>query len=198
MKPFINDKVLQEIFGADAEKVKREFLVPGPGGIYFLKLEFATQREVENHFAKLEARRAKPEAQGRVVRFDQQRDFVRGGKIRRPRIPFSAGDAGHIVIQKSRSADAGEAEGALRGLFFPATGRFLDAGSAAKTSGVEARHQHADLRRRFGHGARLRAGVDETTGPVEPGNPAHAQSDGRGIFAPGGCALFERRHAGHA
>ena len=55
VKPFINDKVLQDVFGADAGKVKREFLVPGPGGNYFLKLEFATQRQVENHFAKLEA-----------------------------------------------------------------------------------------------------------------------------------------------
>ena len=55
VKPFINDQVLKEIFGDDAEKVKREFLVPGPGGNYFLKLEFATQRQVENHFAKLEA-----------------------------------------------------------------------------------------------------------------------------------------------
>jgi 4-alpha-glucanotransferase len=55
VKPFITDKVLQEVFGADAEKVRREFLVPSPGGNYFLKLEFATQRQVENHFAKLEA-----------------------------------------------------------------------------------------------------------------------------------------------
>ena len=54
VKPFINDKVLNEIFAANAEKVKREFLVLGPGGNYFLKLEFATQRQVENHFAKLE------------------------------------------------------------------------------------------------------------------------------------------------
>jgi 4-alpha-glucanotransferase len=35
--------------------VKREFLVPNLGGNYFLKLEFATQRQVENHFTKLEA-----------------------------------------------------------------------------------------------------------------------------------------------
>jgi 4-alpha-glucanotransferase len=55
VKPFINDKVLQEIFGANAELVKRDFLVSKPGGNYFLKLEFATQRQVENHFAKLEA-----------------------------------------------------------------------------------------------------------------------------------------------
>jgi 4-alpha-glucanotransferase len=54
-KPFITDKVLQEIFGVDANLVKREFLVPQAGGNYLLKFEFATQRQVENHFAKLEA-----------------------------------------------------------------------------------------------------------------------------------------------
>jgi len=55
VKPFINDEVLQEIFGAAAEKVKRDFLVATSAGHYFLKLEFATQRQVENHFAKLDA-----------------------------------------------------------------------------------------------------------------------------------------------
>ena len=30
---------------------------------------------------------------------------------------------------------------------------------------------------------------------VEPGNPAHAQGTGPGIFPSGGCALFERGHA---
>jgi 4-alpha-glucanotransferase len=54
VKPFINDEVLREIFGANAEKVKREFLVANPHGNYFLKLEFTTQRKVENHFATLE------------------------------------------------------------------------------------------------------------------------------------------------
>ncbi len=55
VKPFINDQVLQEVFGPDARKVKGEFLVPKAGGNFFLKLEFATQRQVESHFAKLEA-----------------------------------------------------------------------------------------------------------------------------------------------
>ncbi len=55
VKPFITDKVLREMSGSAAETVKREFLVPQAGGNCFLKLEFATQRQVENHFAKLEA-----------------------------------------------------------------------------------------------------------------------------------------------
>jgi 4-alpha-glucanotransferase len=55
VKPFITEKIVSEVFGADAERAKREFLVPQSGGNYFLKLEFATQRQVENHFAKLEA-----------------------------------------------------------------------------------------------------------------------------------------------
>jgi 4-alpha-glucanotransferase len=55
VKPFITEKIASEIFGLDANLVKREFLVPQAGGNYFLKLEFATQQQVENHFAKLEA-----------------------------------------------------------------------------------------------------------------------------------------------
>src|SRR5208283_6061391 len=55
VKPFINDQVLQQVFGVDAEAVKQQFLVPSPGGYYFLKLEFATQRQLEQHFTKLQA-----------------------------------------------------------------------------------------------------------------------------------------------
>jgi 4-alpha-glucanotransferase len=55
VKPFITDKVVREIFGTAAEQVKRDFLVLNASGNFFLKLEFATQRQVENHFAKLES-----------------------------------------------------------------------------------------------------------------------------------------------
>ena len=51
-KPFITDTVLQAVFGADAEAVRREFLVSAGHGNYTLKPEFATQRQVENYFAK--------------------------------------------------------------------------------------------------------------------------------------------------
>jgi 4-alpha-glucanotransferase len=51
LKPFINDAVLTEIFGAEATAVHREFLRPDGRGGYVLKPEFATQRQVENHFA---------------------------------------------------------------------------------------------------------------------------------------------------
>jgi 4-alpha-glucanotransferase len=46
--------VLHEIFGDRSESVRREFLNPALGGTYFLKPEFATQRDVERHFAFLE------------------------------------------------------------------------------------------------------------------------------------------------
>jgi 4-alpha-glucanotransferase len=52
-KPFITDAVLAQIFGAAADAVKQKFLVASGAGRYFLKLEFATQRQVENHFATL-------------------------------------------------------------------------------------------------------------------------------------------------
>ena len=51
VRPFITDGVLGEVFGADAGDVAREFLVANGVGRYTLKPEFATQRQVENHFA---------------------------------------------------------------------------------------------------------------------------------------------------
>jgi 4-alpha-glucanotransferase len=52
-RPFINDAVLQEVFGDRAESVKRQFLLPAAPGAYLLKPQFATQRGVERHFATL-------------------------------------------------------------------------------------------------------------------------------------------------
>jgi 4-alpha-glucanotransferase len=49
-KPFITDAVLKEIFGGDADFVRREFLLPAGHGNYSLKPEFAAQRLVENYF----------------------------------------------------------------------------------------------------------------------------------------------------
>jgi len=53
-QPFISDAVLQEIFGEEADSVRREFLLAAGTGNYSLKPEFTTQRQVENHFAALE------------------------------------------------------------------------------------------------------------------------------------------------
>lgn len=53
-RPFINDNVLAEVFGDAAGMVKREFVSPTGSGNYTLKPGFATQREVERHFAARE------------------------------------------------------------------------------------------------------------------------------------------------
>ena len=60
-KPFITDAVLREYFGGEADFVRRKFLVENRAGNFSLQPEFATQRQVENHFAKLKpaARNAK-------------------------------------------------------------------------------------------------------------------------------------------
>jgi len=52
-RPFITDAVLREIFGDASETVRREFLESNSAGGFALKPEFATQRQVEAHFAKL-------------------------------------------------------------------------------------------------------------------------------------------------
>jgi 4-alpha-glucanotransferase len=53
-KPYITDAVLNDVFGGNAEKVKNDFLIPNDSGGYELELAFATQRQVEDHFATLE------------------------------------------------------------------------------------------------------------------------------------------------
>ena len=60
-KPFITDAVLQEVFGDEVDSFRGKFLTADGDGKYSLKPQFATQRQVENHFAKLKptARNAK-------------------------------------------------------------------------------------------------------------------------------------------
>jgi 4-alpha-glucanotransferase len=53
-QPYITDKVLWEVFGPIADEVKNFFLIPLGLGNYALKPEFATQRQVERHFAALD------------------------------------------------------------------------------------------------------------------------------------------------
>lgn len=52
-QPFITTAVLNDLFGAEAEDVREQFLNPIRPGQYALKPEFATQRQVAGHFAKL-------------------------------------------------------------------------------------------------------------------------------------------------
>jgi 4-alpha-glucanotransferase len=53
-RPFITDGVLVETFGGEADFIRREFLQPTGDDNWQLKPKFATQRQVENHFAALE------------------------------------------------------------------------------------------------------------------------------------------------
>jgi 4-alpha-glucanotransferase len=53
-QPYITDAVLQEVFGAERDLVKQRFLYAGGLGNYTLRPKFATQRQVEHHFAALE------------------------------------------------------------------------------------------------------------------------------------------------
>ncbi|HUJ09090.1 MAG TPA: 4-alpha-glucanotransferase [Verrucomicrobiae bacterium] len=53
-KPFITDPVLKDVFGKYSGPVKRDFLNGPRAGRYSLKPNFATQRQVEQYFAKLE------------------------------------------------------------------------------------------------------------------------------------------------
>jgi 4-alpha-glucanotransferase len=53
-RPFINDDVLNDIFGDLADMVRVSFLEPDENNNYILKPEFETQKQVEQYFAELE------------------------------------------------------------------------------------------------------------------------------------------------
>ncbi len=53
-QPFINDRVLWDLFGVESAFIKSHFLQPQQGGNYRLKPEFATQRQVEAQFNEWE------------------------------------------------------------------------------------------------------------------------------------------------
>ena len=49
-QPFINDKVLEEVFGAQSEYVRQHFVTANGKGGYALLQEFDTQRKVKALF----------------------------------------------------------------------------------------------------------------------------------------------------
>ena len=49
-RPFINDRVIERLFGIHAQFVKENFLVARSYGLYDLKSEYNTQRKVRDHF----------------------------------------------------------------------------------------------------------------------------------------------------
>ncbi|HEY4415683.1 MAG TPA: 4-alpha-glucanotransferase, partial [Verrucomicrobiae bacterium] len=70
-QPFINDAVVQDIFGDDAAFVRREFLDANGGGLYSLKPPFATQRQVAEYFAARRAAGNPSDAKGQGLAIDQ-------------------------------------------------------------------------------------------------------------------------------
>ena len=49
-RPFINDRVIERLFGIHAQYVKDNFLIPRSYGLYDLKSEFDTQKKVREYF----------------------------------------------------------------------------------------------------------------------------------------------------
>ena len=49
-RPFINDRVIERLFGIHAQFVKENFLIARSYGLYDLKAEYNTQRKVRDHF----------------------------------------------------------------------------------------------------------------------------------------------------
>ena len=50
-RPFINDRIVQRLFGIHAQYVRENYLIPRSYGLYDLRAEYDTQRKVQDHFA---------------------------------------------------------------------------------------------------------------------------------------------------
>jgi 4-alpha-glucanotransferase len=53
-RPFINDDILNEVFGDLADNIRSEFIVPNNFGGYDMELKYETQQQVEEHFATMD------------------------------------------------------------------------------------------------------------------------------------------------
>ena len=49
-QPYINDRIIERFFGIHAQYVRENFLLPKAYGLYDLKAEYRTQRQVEQYF----------------------------------------------------------------------------------------------------------------------------------------------------
>ena len=52
-RPFVDNRVIDRLFGIHSQYVRDHFLNNGKYGLYSLKPEFATQRQIQNHFEGL-------------------------------------------------------------------------------------------------------------------------------------------------
>ena len=50
-RPFINDRIIQRLFGIHAQYVRENYLIPRSYGLYDLRSEYDTQKKVQDHFA---------------------------------------------------------------------------------------------------------------------------------------------------
>lgn len=50
-QPYVNDRIVERIFGIHAQYVREHFLMPKAYGLYDLKAEYQTQQQVAQHFA---------------------------------------------------------------------------------------------------------------------------------------------------
>jgi 4-alpha-glucanotransferase len=53
-RPFINDDILNEVFGDLADNIRSEFIISNNSGGYDLELKYETQQQVEEHFATMD------------------------------------------------------------------------------------------------------------------------------------------------
>ena len=161
-RPFINDAVLQEIFGERCRK--REARIPESRRRRNLFAEAGICDATGGGKTFCDAGSNRAQRRLKEGLFDLISNVLLIEARRAAEFHFRLGMEQTASFRQLDPDNPDAAEGIVRGLFFPAAGRFLEARGDAKIARAQARDQHADLRRGPGHGAGLRAGRDEATG----------------------------------
>ncbi|WP_431216598.1 4-alpha-glucanotransferase [Puia sp. P3] len=178
-KPFINDTVLNEVFGPDmAETVKTSWLEPEGNGQYRLQSAFDTQRKIAVHFSEQAA-----SAYGDKLRTGLY-DLV--SNLILLEVEGSGGQQFHFRISMENTSSFRHLEWHVQqqlkdlyvNYFYSRRGRFLAEGGHAKTTCAEKGYQYARLRRGPGHGAAQCSRRHASAGHPESRSAANAEESG--------------------
>jgi 4-alpha-glucanotransferase len=157
----------------------------GRRGVMALKPEFATQRQVEKHFRRAGAGRAQYEIKTGLFDLISNVILLEAEGSRGKSFHFRFAWSTRHRSSPARLRHSGRNCASCTWIISSGDRMISGCGRRhAEAAGAQARHQHADMRRGPGAGARLRAGRDEGSGLVEPGNPAHAQAPGAEFSRP--------------
>ncbi len=117
-RPFINDAVLWELFGANSDRVKTEYLRENGNGFFVLREAYDTQRKVEDHFRESGRTAGSDMLKPGLLDLVSNVILLEGGGFRRTAVPhFPYRDGEHLFFPLPRLGNPATFKRALYQLF---------------------------------------------------------------------------------